>query len=565
MFAKRSTHEVRVMKITRARAIEGFVGGIMAAAVGEHLTIAAARAEDQGREAQSPLAFSDDLEEPRFAPNELVLSITFDGTLMPGQVQPILNSILPFVSSVVPSKALTWSDLPVSPVHSPLTSRLTITPASDVRGAWAKIYSQTETINLRIKKNLQQWKLASNFQLSSVMPNWYWSSAQLAWAGGPGSKPSAINVPPIPSPPGVASSALAWTPSNGLPPGLPVPVVVIFDTWPPSPSRNPPPPGPYADFQTFMNTPGMFTLTSFVPNGTTMRPWPISTHCTADHGLFVAGLVHSIASYARIHVLRVLDRFGFGKTDTLLAGLQYCQNLYGDGKHLVVVNLSLYMMIPPDDQNGGLYSYWSSYNTWWPSARKTQRSTVPAKATLDVRALHWEVQTRITSLRQSGAVVVAAAGNDAQFVDYGHPQPRLPADYDNVIGVVATDPAGAIATYSNQADTNQYDEPLPDDTGPSTCVATYGGQANAQSMPDPGVISLYSQSPSGYAMWSGTSFATPIISAVAANVLVNQKLQPSYLTDADTPPQKVMAAIVSAPSPLSPPPPPLGRAYVQVK
>jgi subtilisin family serine protease len=136
-------------------------------------------------------------------------------------------------------------------------------------------------------------------------------------------------------------------------------------------------------------------------------------------------------------------------------------------------------------------------------------------------------------------VVVAAAGND-YFLYKKRTQPRLPADYDTVLCVVAADRDGRIANYSNRADV-----PF---TGNG--VATYGGQGvrstrkggvQAVEVPDgppddrDAVVGLYTrfdqvgphQGPdesSGWAYWSGTSFATPIISGIAANLLAANQL-----------------------------------------
>jgi len=83
-----------------------------------------------------------------------------------------------------------------------------------------------------------------------------------------------------------------------------------------------------------------------------------------------------------------------------------------------------------------------------------------------------------------GAVVVAAAGNT------GDHTPQYPAAYPEVVTVGATDPAGAVSDFSSWGS-------WVDVAAPGVRItSTYLGNA--------------------YAVWSGTSFAAPIVSGIAA-------------------------------------------------
>lgn len=241
--------------------------------------------------------------------------------------------------------------------------------------------------------------------------------------------------------------------------------------------------------------------------------------------------------HAELRLLHVLDANGIGSADRLLAALDQCLELAQRGTRRVVVNLSLYLLIPPDDAPQDLWDVWFAGDPDY--AARTRQENAGLLERLDE-----PFEQRIALLLDAGAVVVAAAGNDALV--YGsaalptHLQPRLPADYDSVLCVVAADQGGHITAYSNRADA-----PM---TG--NCVATLGGQGVMRSTTagaantstgeagnvvvsgTDGVVGLYTQpdvsvpndNRSGWVYWSGTSFATPIVSGIAANVLARNEL-----------------------------------------
>jgi len=121
-------------------------------------------------------------------------------------------------------------------------------------------------------------------------------------------------------------------------------------------------------------------------------------------------------------------------------------------------------------------------------------------------------------LSLNNCLVIAAAGNDSLVqVDTSQTrlEPRLPARFETVLGVAATtgDPR-APARYSNVGDERELGDH----------VATFGGNASDAFEPEDGVIGIYSgefpnqrANETGWAYWSGTSFATAIISGIAAN------------------------------------------------
>lgn len=145
---------------------------------------------------------------------------------------------------------------------------------------------------------------------------------------------------------------------------------------------------------------------------------------------------------------------------------------------------------------------------------------------------HASLHEVISWLSARGMLVVAAAGNDGLSAAV-RPEERLPAHYDmdnsppSVIGVAAVTNSVTAADFSNRGDRG---------------VAVLGGNATDSGPTDPpavtrnsngdfdAVVGIYSnpvfpfaddppspqqQNQTGWAFWSGTSFATPIVSAIA--------------------------------------------------
>ena len=212
-----------------------------------------------------------------------------------------------------------------------------------------------------------------------------------------------------------------------------------------------------------------------------------------DHGLFVAGLIHGVAPASEIHLIRVLDDKGCGDLFALSQALHefVAEHSNEEGRlDGVVMNMSLGVLQPRDatDQN------------------------LPE----EILAL----ETALLEAYQRGAVLVAAAGNDSVGDDYRFAM-ELPAAYEYVIGVAASDIENQPTCYSNQGDVvapgGGAEPDLTED--PPRCLA----QADlcplnpeAPGQCDYGLISLATTSGTKYAYWVGTSFATPLVSGVAA-------------------------------------------------
>jgi Subtilase family len=510
-----------------------------------------------------------------YMPDELLLTFV-DTTAKPSHDDPRVETLL--------RKAIALAgDFELQPIErsrkhdnegrphiagAPLTLRFKVAKPGRVSGGRDHIKKISDRINAALQ-SLQH----EGIVVSSATPNWIVSSSRGGGAtiGGPGTLPD-------PAPAGAwniqVPAAGRWQPAPNPPdpaPHNPV-IVAVLDSWPrpaelqaaetKAAAQVNPLMGAMAKDGAVMDC-GRFDPPEGIPS---TRP-----AIEADHGLFVCSIIHRIAPHAEIHLLHVLDDAGLGHTQLLLDALDYCLTLAHSGRRLVV-NMSMYLRIPP---GADLWDH------WFGGSRRDSGTTLGQMAEL-LEALVEAVEQRLDLLLDAGAVIVAAAGNDGllrrarrQSADGDHPQPRLPADYDGVICVVATDRNGKLAAYSNRAD-------IPP-TG--NCVATYGGQGilkrgNAVVPPggDPrdGMVGLFSQTAvpcagapqpntSGWVYWSGTSFATPVISGIAANILARNELQRS--SDPTVPrltPRQVMTGILDMAEPPGLTDPALGCPYVAV-
>ncbi len=231
-----------------------------------------------------------------------------------------------------------------------------------------------------------------------------------------------------------------------------------------------------------------------------------------DHGCAVAGLIRDVAPQARIRLVRMLNDYGGSDLYALFAALTDLERelITGSIRHLVI-NLSLTVM--PDIRR---LPYLWFVDRQWPTTQLTGVVRVLGHIEEGLRLL-------FESLAAHGALLVAAAGNDSfQAVQQNLPRrpPRAPARYETALAVSAVNSNFEPSNYANAANI----PPL--DSG----VATFGGDGygmlDANALPD-AVRTLYisptfptgEQNTSGWADWSGTSFATPIISALGAHLM----------------------------------------------
>lgn len=186
----------------------------------------------------------------------------------------------------------------------------------------------------------------------------------------------------------------------------------------------------------------------------------------AGHGTFIAGIIEQLTPGCRTRVVGVID--GEGAVDEWHAADEI-YHLLGDAAGIdltrVILNLSF----------GGALS-----------------------------VSGWAIGQAIASAQEPGVVVVASAGND------GACTPIFPAAFPGVTSVGALDHDGDPAPFTNRGawvDACTYGVDL---------VSTYFDFDRAD--PDPGfdMAKIDPKFPGGWAIWSGTSFATPVVVAAIA-------------------------------------------------
>jgi hypothetical protein len=281
----------------------------------------------------------------------------------------------------------------------------------------------------------------------------------------------------------------------------------------------------------------------------------------SDHGLFVAGIIHTIAPEAEIHLYEVLNPSGVGDLLSIAKGLREVLDRFS-GQPLVV-NCSLVLNIPllnqpiTDLPSDLLALFVNDPNKLLGQGYLTSDGYQDGKAWLARQAQ--AIELVCNQLLWDGSRVIAAAGNDWRSSEETRPQARFPAAFDSVLGVGALPKNAQVDTnnrYLPASYSNLSDEP--EESG----VATLGGESGENN----GILGVYlgkfppmkfwlqkypvllrpfiwlilairwgsfygPKNKNNWASWSGTSFATPIVTGIVASVLSDLG-QPATIEDA---------------------------------
>jgi subtilase family protein len=216
----------------------------------------------------------------------------------------------------------------------------------------------------------------------------------------------------------------------------------------------------------------------------------------SGHGTFVSGLVHQLCPAAKILSLRVLHSDGFSSESAVVLALSWLvDQVTNHGRQIDVVSMSL-----------GFYA---------------ETASVPEQQ---------QVRGLIEQLTALGVLVVAAAGNDATT------RPFMPAAFAKgtggaaggieLLGAVGARNAPGLTTaaFSNWgewitlwAPGNALVSTVPVWEGAAdgglSLLDGAGLGPDVRTAPDPDDLR------SGFALWAGTSFATPVIAGMLANAL----------------------------------------------
>jgi Subtilase family len=233
-----------------------------------------------------------------------------------------------------------------------------------------------------------------------------------------------------------------------------------------------------------------------------------------DHGVFVTGLIRDVAPAAHIRLIRILNDYGGSDLYNIFAALTDLeQELFSGAIRHLVINLSLNIM--PDIRR--LPYVWFDHRQW--------PSTQLAGAIRVLTHLEEGLRLLCESLYAYDVLMVAAAGNDSYLANKQGQKPRpprVPARYETTLSVAAVNSRYAPSIFANAA------RMPPSNAG----VATFGGDSDGlvdvNGLPE-AVRGVYisptfpggEQNVSGWADWSGSSFATAIVSGVGA-LLISQ-------------------------------------------
>jgi hypothetical protein len=267
-------------------------------------------------------------------------------------------------------------------------------------------------------------------------------------------------------------------------------------------------------------------------------------HDVSEHALFISGLIHDLAPRVDLRLRPVLNRFGVGDLHLLLQVLH--DALAGKPVEApLVINMSLgfvpkleqlpwlwYGVAPANDPDfvADVSIRGQPRDQNWLIRNRPEADTT-------THLLHGGLDRLAQYLLANNCLGVAAAGNDSlSRVQAGRPRlgPRIPARYESILGVAATvvDPSSA-AAYSNAGDELEFGDH----------VATFGGDVSAGGEPKDGVVGVYAaptfpsasgvRNESGWATWSGTSFATAIASGLVSGFWTIQRTRQPDMTAED--------------------------------
>jgi len=250
----------------------------------------------------------------------------------------------------------------------------------------------------------------------------------------------------------------------------------------------------------------------------------------ADHGLFIAGIVRTLAPEAQLELIQVLNDYGVGSIKALSAAVDRLKTEHAQQAGMaMVVNSSLTITFPFEESQID-----SSGQSFLDDFYKLLLEIYRELGLEDEfkEALVGHVSALYYALRQCGMMLFAAAGNDGDKNSGKEVEARFPAAFPGVYGVGARD-----ADYSNEADKQ-----------PEEGFLAFGGDPN--NLGTDGILGLYTRekfpkdgsgaqqdNDLGLARWAGTSFATAIVTGTFVRLVCRG-------CDSDTARQYMQQAVI---------------------
>lgn len=418
-----------------------------------------------------------------------------------------------------------------------------------------------ERLAARTGMSVQGAASTSKLQVRGVSPNWYSAGAQAKpiGGGGPGAWPVAVPAPSE-SKSSIVVTGLKGRKQDGTAGKI---EILVLDTAPSQARLDGSagkPSHPFKVTRAGDIKPYLGDLMDELNDHALGSDIEGHQYDMADHGLFVSYIADGVlnehllsGANANIHLIEVLNQWGVGTVETIVAGLHKAWEIAAaDPNTPRVLNCSFMMLNPrrftgadsgavDKDKKGRLGHKLPTdkQSLITPAARAKMLAMSQVDANGDT-ASSIILRMIFDLLKDMGVLIVAASGNDAEQPNE-RPAARYPAAYKSVVGVAAlaeTGTSAKTALYSNRADEDESDG-----------FATYGGDVytittangiemvtdannaligpyTAAKVPDPTKANgTWDDNTTKWIRWAGTSFAAPIISASLA-VLLSEGYSP---------------------------------------
>jgi hypothetical protein len=257
----------------------------------------------------------------------------------------------------------------------------------------------------------------------------------------------------------------------------------------------------------------------------------------SDHGLFVAGIIHSVAPNSKLELYQVLNRYGVGDLLSIADALLDVYVNFAPGQ--LLLNLSLTINIPLERAHFKNSKNIRNNNNDDEDDDDMGRALLKSREEEEKDENSWSKRQKMAAERicalayKIGSRVIAAAGNNRKKKkDSPRPQACYPAALDSVLGVGALPKSEKPQNSNKKLKTTSYSNrsDRPERVG----ITTLGGEEGKGD----GILGIYLEgfprdedpaetnpatdpSLNGWGWWAGTSFATPIITGITAAVLSN--------------------------------------------